>query len=298
MTSNPTHSFRKSRRIADLVTVFVLARVETECLLIDIAEEMKGFNGNIRSAQLTFQKRPEVFDSICVNCAVNVVLKVIDDLVHVVGIHSEICGVLICVENRASVDAIEDGVAQCYFATVRNNASADLAITFQHPHDDRFAPIFFAAVLHPLAANLMHVARLATDESLINFNFRTRTTEFHKRLVLKSKPKALQHKPCRLLGDAKRSVNLHTGDAILAIDKHPESSHPLVQAERRILKDCADLHRELLIASTAEPDAASLNKVVPLRVTARTNHLAIRPTEFHGVVETALWIGEVNDRFL
>jgi hypothetical protein len=144
----------------------------------------------------------------------------------------------------------------------------------------------------------MHIPRLAADERFIHFNFRAGTTQFHKRLILKRKSKALQHKPCRLLSYSNRAVNLHAGHAVLAINQHPKCRHPLIQSNRRVLKDRIHLERELLVAATAKPKLPSLNKVVFARVAARANDLAIRPAKLHGIVKGAVGIGEINDGFL
>lgn len=115
---------------------------------------------------------------------------------------------------------------------------------------------------------------------------------------MQSFAKPLKHKPCRLLGNTKGAVNLHARDAVFAVDQHPECGHPFIHAEGRILEDRIDFESELLVAPTAEPDFASLNKVVLIRGTARANDLAIGPAQFDGVIESAVRIGEVNNSFL
>jgi hypothetical protein len=47
--------------------------------------------------------------------------------------------------------------------------------------------------------------------------------------------------PRGLLCYADRAMNFVTADPILAIGDHPDSSEPLVQPERAVLKDGADL---------------------------------------------------------
>jgi hypothetical protein len=89
-------------------------------------------------------------------------------------------------------------------------------------------------------------------------------------------------------------MNLHTADAILAIDQHPESSHPLVKSKRRILKDRCQLKRELFLTGVAKPDAPCLDERVLILAASGTNQLAIRPAKFLGIVESALRIGEIN----
>ena len=74
-----------------------------------------------------------------------------------------------------------------------------------------------------------------------------------KRPIVQRCSQTLQHKPCRLLSNAKSAVDFHAANAVLAANKHPKCRHPLVQTDRRILKDRIHLERELLIATTAEP---------------------------------------------
>jgi hypothetical protein len=138
-----------------------------------------------------------------------------------------------------------------------------------------------------------------SSESFVYFYFVPFAAEFRCiETVLHCQSQTLQHKPCRLLRNPKRAVNLHAGDPVLAIAEHPESGHPLIQAERRILNDRAYLDGELLIAATAEPQLARLDEIVLGESAARTNDLAAGPAHFHGVLEGALRIGEVNNRFL
>src|SRR5712692_8724532 len=57
---------------------------------------------------------------------------------------------------------------------------------------------------------------------------------------LESKPDAMEHKPRTLLSDAQCTVNLPRTDAVFAIRNHPHRAEPLIQRDRRILKDGAD----------------------------------------------------------
>jgi hypothetical protein len=55
-------------------------------------------------------------------------------------------------------------------------------------------------------------------------------------------------------------------NAILATSQHPESREPLLQRDRRILKDGSDLNGELATARTALPTLLSLEVVWVLGV--------------------------------
>src|SRR5438445_12416421 len=56
LSENPTHCFRESRCVFDLVSVFILSRVIAECLLIHIAEKMERLDRDVRPVQSTFQQ--------------------------------------------------------------------------------------------------------------------------------------------------------------------------------------------------------------------------------------------------
>jgi hypothetical protein len=100
------------------------------------------------------------------------------------------------------------------------------------------------------------------------------------------------------LCDSQSTVNLHTGNAVLTVDEEPEASHPLIEAERRILKNRSQFQTELLLALVTKPHAASLDERVLRLAATRANNVAIRPAQLLCVFEAAVRIGEVNDRFL
>jgi hypothetical protein len=77
LSCNLTHCLSESNRIADLVSVFILARVESKCLLIHIAREVERFHGNVGSIQSTFQQTPEVFQAVRMNAAIHVLMQMV-----------------------------------------------------------------------------------------------------------------------------------------------------------------------------------------------------------------------------
>ena len=56
---------------------------------------------------------------------------------------------------------------------------------------------------------------------------------------------AMQHEPRGLLRHADCAVNFVGTNAVFAVGNHPHSGEPLVQADRDILEDRADLDGEL-----------------------------------------------------
>jgi hypothetical protein len=110
----------------------------------------------------------------------------------------------------------------------------------------------------------------------------------------------MEHEPCRLLRDADVPRNLARADTVLAVDEQPERGQPLVQAERRILKDRPGLQRELWagMLHVALPAAHAGEPDHMLGATDRTRHLAVRPAEFREKLAAVLEISEVEDGVL
>lgn len=166
---------------------------------------------------------------------------------------------------------------------------------------DGLSAMYSALLYKTQLAVFVHVLSKSADERFIGFDFGIRTAQFRratKRSVVQCSAKPLEHKPCRLLSNAKRAVNLHAGNAVLAVDQHPERCHPFVQSNRRILENRLNLDSELAVTATAEPQFARLDEVVAVGATARADHLAIGPAQHRSVLESPVGICEVDDRFL
>jgi len=229
------------------------------------------------------------------DATVHVLNRMVNNLMRVVTGKAVIGKQRVSVESRARFDVLLNFGLQCMTLPVRNNHRAHSTAPLQHSHDGYL--VFSASTSDaPFPLGNMHVAGLATDESLIGFHF---AAEFSAdKAIMKSFTDAVHHKPRRLLSYPKGPRNLARTNAVLAIANHPERAHPLVDPKRRILKYCADFKRELLFASLAEPDTARLNKRVFFRSTARAGNNTVRPTKIKRVLETTLWVAEVNNCFL
>ena len=90
----------------------------------------------------------------------------------------------------------------------------------------------------------VHVASLSTDEGLIDFHDSAQLV-FHKAASLHRHANAVHHKPSRLLCDAKRTVNLIAGNAILCIGQKPHGGKPFVERDGQAFKDRSNLYAEL-----------------------------------------------------
>src|SRR5208282_5669657 len=298
MTANSRQRIREAYAIGNLVPEIILARIKAIGLLIYVTEKMERLDRNVSPVQLPLEQTPKVFDPICMYSAVYIALKMIDDLMDVIGIHGHVCGVLIGIDQSANVNVGEDRIAQRRLAAIWNHFGANLSVAFQHSHDNCFALSTLHSDVEFRSASFVHIASFPADERLINFYLRAGTADFHKRLLLEHQPKALQHEPRRLLCDLERPRKFATANAVFAVDQHPQSGHPLVESEGRILKYCSQFQTKLLLADVAEPQPTSLDKRMLRLAATRTDNITIGPAKPLRIVESAVRIGKINDGFL
>jgi hypothetical protein len=138
---------------------------------------------------------------------------------------------------------------------------------------------------------LVHVSRKATNKGFVNFNF---ARKLLKRSGLHRLADSMKQEPRAFLSDANAPVNLTRANAVLGVNDQPNSSQPLVEADRAILHDGSQLDAKMLFASLANPNAASLNKRVRVAITAGASD-AIRPADRNHAAKRGVWIGEVTD---
>jgi hypothetical protein len=134
----------------------------------------------------------------------------------------------------------------------------------------------------------------AADERLIDFDL---TLELAAGvLVLHGEADTLKHEPRGLLRDANRAVQFPGRDAILAVGDHPDGREPLVESERRVLKDRPGLQRELpvRVPGLALPTVAGRVEVDGLGPARRAGD-AVRPATGHHVLPAVVGAGEVLD---
>src|SRR5260370_40212408 len=125
--------------------------------------------------------------------------------------------------------------------------SANLAATLKDAHDSRLT--FGSASQNNFASLIrMHEASSAADERLIYFHFFVGTADLHCFLFMESETNAVHHEPSRLLSEAKSASHFVGANPVLGIHNQPNGNHPLIHAERGILKDRAHLDSELLLA--------------------------------------------------
>src|SRR5438270_11182736 len=258
---------------------------------------MERFNGNVCAFQPALYEAPKVFESVRVNFSADVSFGMVNDLMNVILVQSPIAVAIIGREMRATFDVISDNGVKGWAFTIRDNQRSNFSLTLQDARDYGF-------VRHTLSKSRqagfcfpvsVHEAGLTADESLIYFDV---PLQFSRVRLMESQAKSLQHEPCGLLCDSQSAMNFQAADSVLAVNQHPESSHPLVEGDWRIFHNRSNLDGELLFAVIAEPDAASLNEGMFRSFAARASYFPVRPAQSNGIVERPLRIGEINNRLL
>jgi hypothetical protein len=257
---------------------------------------MEPLNTHVGSVKVKLQQAPVVFEPVRVNIPIHVGYRVIYDLMFEFG-ESVIRPRRIGIDSRPSLNVLAHSGLNLRFLPALHSHGPNFPAALQDSNNS-------SLVHHASSGNLacpnmlVHVASLATDEGLIGFNDATLAAELNEGVGLESKTNAMHHEPRRFLSDSEGASDLAGANTILAVAKHPESGHPLVQTQGRILEYGTNLERELFLAPGAEPDAARLDEGVLLRFTAGAANRAIRPTKVQCVLKAAVWIAEVNDRLL
>ncbi len=104
----------------------------------------------------------------------------------------------------------------------------------------------------------------------------------------------MQHEPRRLLSGAECPSEFVRRDAVLGVGDEPDSGEPLVESERRVLEDRAELDRELLFTALALPESASRQVGVFNRATAGANG-PVRPAQLGDEIGADVDVREVAD---
>src|SRR2546430_2382763 len=96
---------------------------------------MKRLDAHIGSSDTALEQTPEIFNSVCVNLAINVLRGVVNDFVLVLALQSLVASQLVAVEDRSSLNMFLDHRLNRIAMAIRHNLSANLSATFQKPHD-------------------------------------------------------------------------------------------------------------------------------------------------------------------
>ncbi len=138
----------------------------------------------------------------------------------------------------------------------------------------------------------VHVLGESANERVVYFGDPVHLLE---RAGLHGVADSVEHKPCRLLGDAEGASEFMRRDAVLAVGDEPDGGKPLVESERGVLEDRPDLERELLLAPLALPDPTGGDERGLAMSASGAKDLAISPAHLENEVESAVSVGEVAD---
>ncbi len=251
--SDMTHSHLKTVPIANEV-VLLGAIVVPENLFVQITEQVERLNVDVRSLESALEQAPEVFESVRVNLSVHIALSMVNRLVdEVLVIQSLIGHGSVSVDRARCFDVSANLSLQVALFASGNDIGVNLAPALQDAHHSGLA--LHSAVGNLLAAFIsVHESRRATDESFVDFDFLAASAELYGLLLMQGKTNAVHHEPCGLLSDSESASDFVGTDSVLGVHDEPNGNHPLVHAERGILKDSSNLDGELFLAGFAEPD--------------------------------------------
>jgi len=170
---------------------------------------------------------------------------------------------------------------------------------FKQAHDSSLADPPSLPINHSLLPVCVHETSRGTNIGFIGLNFFSAPTDFPVTDALHRKTYSVEHEPCGLLGDAESACDFVRANPILAVRNHPDSSEPLVERKRGILKDSPDLDGELPLGmfGFALPHATSRNESHVFASASRALD-TIGPAALNEEVEAIVGISEVNDGLL
>src|SRR6266852_8548840 len=190
--------------------------VIAEHLFIEISKQVERFDVYVGAFQSALEQAPEILQSVCMHLPIHVTLGMVNRLVdEVLMIQSLVGHERVRVDRALRFDVSADSRLQVMLAARRYNAGANLATTFQNPHDGRLT--FHATVCNLLSALVsVHKSGSTADESFVHFYLFTASAELHKFLAVHCKANAMHHEPSRLLRDSKSAPHFVGTDSVLA----------------------------------------------------------------------------------
>ena len=286
----------RSLAVAD--SVFLASTViRPECLFVKVTEKMERFDADIGALDTALEQAPIVFHSVGVDRSAGISNGMVNDLMGVVLGQIVVRRKCVSKENRTSPDVFFDFPVQSLFAPIAGDRSSNLAAALQESDNESFVPAASPLNL-PCPDLLVHVSGQAADESLVHFHDLAATAQLHEGTALHGKPDTVHHEPCGFLSDPDRAGHFVRTDSILTVGDHPNGSQPLVEANRRILKDSPDLSRELPLGmDTLALPLSLIGEETGILATASRAHDAVRPAQADHIGQRVSGIREVFDCF-
>src|SRR5215211_4082185 len=129
---------------------------------------MKRFNTDISTTKTAFQKTPKVLYSVGVNVTVNILHRVVNHFVRVLTRQSLIGKKSISIKSSTRLNVLLNFALERRSFTVSNNLCTHFTAALKNAHNSNL--IFAARSCDASFLNVkVHIASLATDESLIGF---------------------------------------------------------------------------------------------------------------------------------
>src|SRR5438876_6648569 len=165
---------------------------------------MKRLYSNVGSTKPTLQQRPEVLYALHVNLSVNVLLKMVHELMIVFRFEIVVASEFISHNRGAAFNEVSHGSMHGGILAISDDSRFDLSAALKRSDDHSLAvsALHSNSVTETAAFALVHIPCLATDVSLVNLNRPVRPTKFAASLILQSETNAMQHEPSRLLSYA------------------------------------------------------------------------------------------------
>jgi hypothetical protein len=284
-------------REAATITLAMLALVVSKGLLVQVAEQMEGFDTDVGSLQSPLQQRPEVLNAISMYVTFNILFGMIDELVNIIFLKAGIGCQFVSEHFGTRFNIRAHFFMQRAALAIRDVLHAHFAgFAIQQTHYQLFARPARARDFFSLLG-LVHIAGEAANHGFVGFD-RTISAELLKSSALHSEPNPMQHEPRCFLTNLQIARDFARANPVLAVADQPDSRQPLGQRQRRILEDSSNLNRELSpVVFLATFPAALIGKKVDLIASAcRTFHNTIRPTARNHISDTAVLLREIADR--
>src|SRR5438105_4460646 len=162
-------------RVREPLRIVHHAVVETERLLVKIAEQMERFDRHVGTLDGALQEAPEVLAAIGVDFAVHVGFGVVDHAMGVVGVQPVIRQEKVSVDLRTATDVRADVGLQSVLTNVARDGKPYHAVTVfivaraQSHHGNLTGDTPAGLDVQPTPFVGVHEARFATDVSLVGF---------------------------------------------------------------------------------------------------------------------------------
>src|SRR5579872_1209177 len=255
---------------------------------------------DVRALDGALEARPEVFDVVRVNRAVNVANRMVNEAMDVRVVQKAIRAKRVRVDLRTRHDVLINLGQQHGGTMIRNDHRFDAALAaflgaLHQAEHRRLARR--RAMLKFAEAALGDMPRMdfAADERFVRFD---RTGERRAFAVLHRFADTVEHEPRRLLRDAQSAAEFVRRGSVLRVRQEPNGRKPLGKGQRGLFKDGARLGRELTLTVLAAPLFPGFDVLHRSRSAAHTRASnAVRPAHFHEGFVSAIRVRKVRYRF-